>query len=194
MKPALLTSALLLALVVPAAADSIYPIEKSRNMFSDRKAHAIGDVVTVLVTENTIISQDADSKLGRSTSATAGGGTGGFFHMLKLIPKATLTGSTKQEGSGSTTRTTKVISTVACKVVNITENGMLVIRGERFVRTNNDTQTVSLNGTVRPEDVDPDNTVASGSVADARIEISGKGPISRHIKQGLLTRIFEFLF
>jgi flagellar L-ring protein precursor FlgH len=47
---------------------------------------------------------------------------------------------------------------------------------------------------IRPEDVESDNTIASGSVADAQIEVIGKGPIDRHVKPGLLTRIFEFLF
>lgn len=183
-----------LAGVVPAQADSLYKPGKSRSMFADRKARAVGDVVTVLVTENTVAVQDANSDLARGTEATAGGGTGGWFNMLRVVPKATLSGNTKQQGSGSTSRNTRVISTISCRVVNITEGGMLTIRGERFIRTNNDTQTVAFNGIVRPEDVEPDNTVTSGSVADARIEISGKGPISRHVKPGILSRIFEFLF
>lgn len=194
MRTRILASVLLAACVLPAAADSIYPVEKNRTLFADRKARGIGDVVTVLVTENTIAVQDADSKLARSTEASAGGGSGAFFQMLRVIPKATLSGSTKQQGSGGTSRTSKVISTVSCKVVNVTEAGMLVICGERVLKTNRDTQTVSFKGIVRPEDIDPNNTVPSGAVADARIEITGRGPIDRHVKPGILTRIFEFLF
>jgi flagellar basal body L-ring protein FlgH len=40
----------------------------------------------------------------------------------------------------------------------------------------------------------PDNTIASGSVADAQIEVLGNGPIDRHVKTGILSRIFQFLF
>jgi flagellar L-ring protein FlgH len=190
----LLIAALALGIAGQCAADSLYVPGKSKSMFADRKARAAGDVLTVLITETTTAVQDADSELARSTSASAGGGTGGFFNVLRLIPKATLSGSTKQEGKGSTARTSKVISTITCKVVNVTEGGMLVVRGERHLKTNKDVQTVTFHGIVRPEDVDPANTVLSTQVADARIEITGKGPIDRHIRPGILSRIFEILF
>ncbi len=49
-------------------------------------------------------------------------------------------------------------------------------------------------GTIRPQDVTPDNTVLSTNIADAKIEYTGKGPIGRKQRGGLLTRIFDLLF
>ena len=40
-------------------------------MFADRKAHAVGDVITVLITENTVASQDADTNTSKDVKATA---------------------------------------------------------------------------------------------------------------------------
>src|SRR5260370_28467445 len=93
---------------LPAMADSLYDPGKTRSMFADRKAHAVGDVVTVVITESTVATQDAQSATQRSLNAQANGGTGGPFNILKLVPKATLGGSTDQKGSRSTSRTSKL--------------------------------------------------------------------------------------
>jgi len=162
-------------------------------MFADRKARAVGDVVTVLVTESTSATQDADSEAKRSLDAVASGGSG-LFGILKRVPKATLGGSTSHKGSGSTTRSSRLTSTITCRVIEITSGGQLVLEGERALKINADTQVLRFRGHVRPDDIAPDNTVLSGAVADARIEVLGKGPIDRHVKPGILSRIFEFLF
>jgi flagellar L-ring protein FlgH len=178
---------------LPSAADSLYDPGKSRSMFADRKARAVGDVVTVLITESTVASQDAQSSDQRSLAATAGGGSG-LFGILKLVPKASLNGSTDHKGSGTTTRNSKLATIMTCSVVAITPAGLLVLKGERSLKVNADTQIIVFHGVARPEDVSPDNTIASGSVADAQIEVLGNGPIDRHVKTGILSRIFQYLF
>jgi flagellar L-ring protein precursor FlgH len=175
---------------LPTAADSLYVAGKSQSMFSARKARGVGDVITVLITETTIAVQDADTDVQKKLDARAEGGSG----LYRRVPKATLGGSTTHRGSGSTSRSSRLISTITCRVIDITPGGHLVIQGDRTLKVNADTQTMKLSGVVRPEDVDFDNTIPSGAVADARIEVLGKGPIDRHVKPGLLTRIFEFLF
>lgn len=177
----------------PLRADSLYVPGAYRSMFADRKARAVGDVITVLITESTVAVQDADADAQRSLDAAAGGGSG-LFGILKLVPRARLNGSTSQKGSGSTSRASRVTSTITCRVTAVTPGGLLTLLGERGLKVNADTQTIRFSGTVRAEDVAPDNTVLSGSVADAQIEVLGKGPIDRHVKPGLLSRIFEFLF
>lgn len=181
-------------LVSAASADSIYDTSRSRSMFADRKARAVGDVLTILVTENTVTSQEADSQAKRKLEATASGGNGMIFNMLNLVPKASLGGSTKHEGSGSTSRSSRVLSTITVRITEVTPSGQYVLGGERLIRTGGDTQTFKFHGVVRPEDIQPDNTVASGSVADAKIEVTGRGPIDRHAKPGILSRVFQFLF
>jgi flagellar L-ring protein precursor FlgH len=163
-------------------------------MFADRKAHAIGDVVTVVITESTVASQDASSTAQRSLDAKAAGGSGGWFNILDEVPKATLSGSTDHKGTGTTSRNSKLITTITCSIVGITPGGQLVISGDRKLKINADTQLIRFHGVARPEDVEQDNTIASGSVANAEIELLGKGPIDRHVKTGLLSRIFEYLF
>jgi flagellar L-ring protein FlgH len=190
----MLSVSLSLGPVLVAQADSLYPPGTARSMFADRRAREVGDAITVVITESTVATQDAASAAQRSLNAQANGGTGGLFGLLKLIPKATLGGSTDQKGTGSTSRSSKLTSTITCRVVEITPAGLLVISGERSVKVNADTQTIKFHGLARPDDVAPDNTIASGSVADARIEVLGSGPIDRHVRSGVLSRIFQYLF
>jgi flagellar L-ring protein precursor FlgH len=163
-------------------------------MFADRRARAVGDVVTVLITESTVATQDAASATQRSLNAQVSKGSGGLFGLLKLVPQATLGGSTDQKGTGSTSRSSKLASTITCRVIEITPAGQLVLSGERSVKVNSDTQTIKFHGIARPDDVAPDNTIASGSVADAQIQVLGNGPIDRHVRPGILSRILQFLF
>src|SRR5919197_157435 len=109
-------------------ADSLYNPGTSRSMFADRRARAVGDVVTVEITENTIASQDADSELQRKLSARAEGGSG-LFGILKLVPRAALGGSVEHKGSGATSRSSRLVSTIRCRVIEITPGGQLVVSG-----------------------------------------------------------------
>jgi flagellar L-ring protein precursor FlgH len=188
-----LGAAATLLAALPTAADSLYTPGKSRSMFSDRKARAVGDVITVLITENTVAVQDAASEAKRKLDATADGGSDSWG-IFKLIPRASLSGSVSHEGSGKTTRSSSLSSTISCRIAEITPGGQMVIKGERSQKVNADTETIKFSGIIRPEDIAPDNTIPSGAVADAQIELLGKGPIDRHVKPGLLSRIFQFLF
>jgi flagellar L-ring protein precursor FlgH len=190
---AILLTALTLLIVWPARGDSLYRPGVTRGMFSDRRARGVGDVLTIQITETTLASQDATSEASRKANSRADGGTG-LWGILDHVPSATLSGTTEHKGSGSTTRSSRLITTMSCRVVEITPNGQLVVSGERSVRVNDDTQTIRFHGIVRPEDVNLDNIVPSSLVADARIEVVGKGPINRHVKPGILSRIFQFLF
>lgn len=182
-----------LSAVPPARADSLYTAGKTRSMFSDRKARSVGDVITVLITESTVAVQDANSEAKRKLEASADGGSDSLG-IFKLLPRASLNGSVSHGGSGRSTRSSSLSSTITCRVAEITPSGQMVIKGERILKVNQDTETIKFTGVVRPDDIAPDNTIASGSVADAQIEVIGKGPINRHVKPGLLSRIFEFLF
>ena len=54
--------------------------------------------------------------------------------------------------------------------------------GQEFIR---------IEGVIRPIDIDPDNTVASFKVANAKISYGGKGALADANKPGLLARFFN---
>lgn len=80
---------------------------------------------------------------------------------------------------------------IACEVVDIRPNGTLVIEGRRWLRNNDEIWEISLLGTVRPEDVLPNNTVLSENVANLRVYKREIGQVRDSYRRGWFTRLFD---
>jgi flagellar L-ring protein precursor FlgH len=48
-----------------------------------------------------------------------------------------------------------------------------------------------VSGIVRAVDIEPDNTVPSTKIADARITVAGRGPLADANAPGILSRFFN---
>jgi flagellar L-ring protein precursor FlgH len=75
---------------------------------------------------------------------------------------------------------------IACRVIDIRPNGNLIIEGRRHIQNNNDTWEYSLTGEIRPEAVQPNNTVLSENVADMRIYKREAGHVRDGYRRGWL--------
>jgi flagellar L-ring protein precursor FlgH len=80
---------------------------------------------------------------------------------------------------------------IACRVVDIRPNGTLVLEGRREIRNNSDVWSMSLGGTVRPEDILPNNTILSENVAELRIEKHERGHVYDGYRRGWLQKVFD---
>ena len=80
------------------------------------------------------------------------------------------------------------------RIIDIDNNGNLIIKGSKSVVINGEEEQTSLEGSVRPQDVGANNTVYSNNIADAKISYKGKGDIATASKVGLITKVFNFLF
>ena len=70
-------------------------------------------------------------------------------------------------------------------------NGNLLVRGEKLLRLNRSDEVVQIQGIVRPADINPDNSVASSRIGDARIVYTGRGELAQANAQGWLSRFFN---
>lgn len=172
------------------SAQSLWKADKA-SFFADRKAAKVGDLVTIIIVENSSASQQASTAVNTSNKVNAGPGIGPLLH---LIPGLKFSGGSDSKNAGSTSRTANLAARITAKVIEVKPNGTLVIEGIRDVRANNETQILKITGLVRPDDVAPDNTIQSTFVADAKIEYTGKGVIAERQKPGIVTRIFKLLF
>ena len=82
---------------------------------------------------------------------------------------------------------------IAVKVIDVLPNRSLVVEGKRETSFSGEKQTIVLHGLVRAEDVASDNTVLSYNIADATIQIIGKGTVSSTQNKGWFTRIYDFV-
>jgi flagellar L-ring protein precursor FlgH len=82
---------------------------------------------------------------------------------------------------------------IPARVVRVLDNGSLVIEGRRAIVVNDETQILTISGVVRPEDISAANTVHSSQIADAEIQMTGRGVLSEAQRPGLLYRLLDWL-
>ena len=80
---------------------------------------------------------------------------------------------------------------LACHVVDIRPNGTLVLEGRRTIAVNEMNWEVSLVGSIRPEDVGPNNIVSSENVADMRLVKRETGQVRDGYKRGFITTFLD---
>ncbi|PKL79384.1 MAG: flagellar basal body L-ring protein [Ignavibacteriae bacterium HGW-Ignavibacteriae-4] len=164
----------------------------SNSLFSDFKAFRKGDALTVLIVEDTKAGNSATTKNGRESSVGAGFGvSAGSGSSSGDVSLGT---STDFNGDGSTSRNESIRSKLSARVVDLEDNGNLIIEGKRTTKVNGETQYVTIKGVVRPVDVRPDNSVYSYSILDLTLLIDGDGTVSEYQEPGLITKFLRILF
>jgi flagellar L-ring protein FlgH len=195
----------LLASIWMARSDSLFPLKEanhalkgsksatSSSLFSDVRAHNVGDVLYVTVAEATTAQSTANTKTSKDENLSLLNGTGLFGRLFKDL-RLGASNSRTANGAGQTSRTGSLVTALSVTVKELLPNGTIRIEGSRLVTINKETQKVVFSGIVRPEDITTDNAIPSTLVADANIRYEGKGSIADTQKPGILTRVFRFLF
>ncbi len=172
----------------------------NRSMFADRKASNIGDIVTVLISEQASASKEASTKTDRTTNISAS--IPNFFGLendkiwnghnpIDLSNLVNADFSNGFDGNGSTTRKEDLTASLTTQVVGKYPNGQLKIRGGKEVMVNNEVQVIYLTGIIRPVDITAANTVRSYKVLNARISYTGKGALSDKQRPGWMMRTLD---
>ena len=97
-------------------------------------------------------------------------------------------------GGGKTSRSGRVTATVPAMVRGVLPNNHLFVEGHRVLLVNKEEQHFYISGVVRAEDIDTANTVMSSQIADAQIEITGRGVVSEKNGPGWLGRILDYVW
>lgn len=154
-------------------------------------AHGVGDTLTIILSEVTTASKTSNTKTQRSGNASITPPTAGPF---AINPNALSAGSQGTfSGAGNTALSSTFNGTIAVTVVEVRPNGTAVVRGEKRMLLSQGQEWIQFSGIVRLADIDLDNNVLSGKVADARIEYAGNGAITRASREGWLSRFFNLI-
>ncbi|MCE7629378.1 flagellar basal body L-ring protein FlgH, partial [Vibrio fluvialis] len=97
----------------------------------------------------------------------------------------------KFSGSAQANQSNSLSGSITVEVIEILANGNLVIRGEKWLSLNTGDEYIRLSGTIRPDDIDFDNTIASNRISNARIQYSGTGTNQDMQEPGFLARFFN---
>jgi len=167
---------------------------RDQSLFTDIKAHQVGDILTVHIYEQSRASQQVETKTEKSTTFSTQGGPG--VGPLDFIPLFGVDGdaSNTHDGKGENLRNGSLRAKMSVTVVEVKPNGDLLIEGTRTVGISGDREVLTLTGVVRSKDVTADNTIPSHLIADAEIHYSGKGAASTASRPGFITRLINWIF
>ena len=193
----------LVAAIWPRATlpQSLWHDDSSRSMFADKRATGVGDIITVIVSETSTASKNNETKTEKNSSLTAAiasflyppSATGGILSHNGQMPAMNYNSDLKHDGTGAINDSETVVAKIAVRVVDVLPNGNLIVEGKRETAFSGEHQTIVLHGVVRADDVASDNTVYSYNVADASIQIIGKGTVTDSQNKGWFTRIWDKL-
>jgi flagellar L-ring protein precursor FlgH len=181
---------LVTAATTAAAQHPLWDAEAGGSLFSNIKAHRVGDILTVIVSENSSASSDAKTETTIEHDISGGPGEG----ILDFIPLWGVQQKTDYEGEGKTERKGKLSAVMSVRIVEELPGEQFRIEGARAVKRNGETETMSLRGTIRQRDISPDNTIRSSMIADAEISYDGEGDVARGNEPGFLTRLVAWFF
>lgn len=172
----------------PDVTGSIYQANPHMNLFRDRRAHQVGDIITVLLIENTQSKKQANTNTERKSTAAIPAPTL-FGQGIKQAAFST-ENDTKLQGTANSNQSNNLTGTITVSVYRVLSNGNLMVRGEKWVTLNQGDEYIRLSGIIRPEDIDANNQVESGRIANPRISYSGTGALAETNNPGWMSRIF----
>ena len=158
---------------------SVYNVAFSDSWFGEKKAYRVGGIVTVVLDESVDADTTTKNTASRKTKTDVlsplqlakWGSPGGF--LSSDLQEENEVSST---GSGVIDQSATLKGTMTAQIVEVYPNGNLLIRGEKIVNFSSGSEVVQVKGIIRPEDIQPDNTVQSKRLASAQITYKGVGP------------------
>ncbi len=195
-------SALALAMLIFPAPDtgaqSLWRDETARSMFADRRARAVGDILTIVVQESASTTKANTTKTAKNTSLDAAINSflyspagSSFLTQNGQMPAINMQSKNTFDGGGSINNSEKITARLAVRVTEVLPNGSLVVEGRRQTKFSGETTDAVLRGVVRSEDVTSVNTVMSYNVADAAIQYLSKGVVSDSQRKGWFSKIWD---
>ena len=158
------------------------------SLASDRLAAQVGDSLTVLIYEQASASNSAQNGASKTTHLSAQAST-----KPSRPNAAELNLASAYDGVGQTGRSDQMVAQISVTVVGVRPNGDLDVAGEQTVTLNGEHTHIKVKGAARRADIASNNTIISPRLADAAIDYSGSGLVSRAAKPGLVNRVLSRL-
>ncbi len=190
-----LLATLTMASVIPA--QSVQRSQTHRSLHGNLKARNIGDILTVVISENSKVKNE--DKVNRENMTTLAARIESYSlsestFPENVLPQIDVRQTRSFEGNAKQEKDSKLEASIAAIVIDVQPNGNLVVAGSRTVHVDDDTRILRISGIVRPLDIDAEtNRVSSAQVADARISIDTEGANARYVSRGPVGTLFDTL-
>jgi flagellar L-ring protein precursor FlgH len=175
---------------------AIYQAGHDIRLYEDRSARRVGDLLTIVLEEETDAAKDASMDLARESqlefAAPLFGGEPLTYNGRPL--SAAFDASQSFDGGGAASQSNELTGTITAIVTKVYPNGNLRVEGQKKLTLNRGDEYVTITGIVRPDDVSAGNTVSSTRVALSKISYTGTGALADSSSMGWLSRIFMSVF
>ena len=178
------------------ATGGIYSNRQSDAWFGRGRNYQVGDIITVLLNEQTQAARTQNSEVNRDSKNTLPSGAnttvGNISPFLRGIDMNNSAIDSKSKGSAD--QQASLVGSIAVTVVEILANGNLLVKGEKKLGLSEGTEVIQVSGIIRPEDVGPNSTVQSRRLANAQIAYRGSGDLANAARPGWGTRLMHSLW
>lgn len=171
-------------------------------LFNDVRAHRIGDIITISLSEEMSASKKDEAKYDKSNAQDYGITTPLTVNTPNNLIGNAIKGVTSPvsglgfgygsdssfSGKSDVKQDSSLEGAIAVTVVEVIPNGNLVVRGEKWITIHDGDEVVQFAGIIRPEDIQPDNTIASEKVADVRLVYKDVGMSGDTARVGALSQ------
>ena len=172
-------------------------------LYNDQVARQVGDLVTIRVVETTSVSDDRQTETTRESNVNTGitmlPGSNSVAQTpggpsSNILPGLRYDSSKEFSGEGKYQSTGRVSATITGRVIDVLDNGNLLVEGRRAVTYNEETKVILITGICRTADLQTDNSVLSEKMHNFQVAIEGEGPLSRSQQEGWLSRLLDALW
>jgi flagellar L-ring protein precursor FlgH len=171
---------------------------------SDPLAHSVGDLVTIVVDLQNVITKAQNTKTAKDTAVSAAinsliypnAGTNhgwNWYAYHGQTPTVAWNSAQSFNGGGTVANNETASTTIQARVIEVGPNGVLRVEATRLSKAGDEDTSMVLTGLVRPEDLNAGNSISSSRVADLQIIQKGKGTITNNQRKGWLTKFYEFI-
>jgi len=173
---------------------AIYQQGMRVGLFEDTTAKYIGDVLTIVLIENTNASATSNTNSSKDNKVDLPGPTLAGQKVTKdgvEILTNKFNGEREFSGQGTSAMNSSFNGKISVTVAKVLPNRNLIVRGEKMMMLNQSDEYVRFVGIVRPQDIKQDNTIDSTRVANVHMAYGGQGALSAANKMGPLGRFFQ---
>jgi len=170
------------------APGTIYSTGNYRPIFEGNRARAVGDIVTVVVSETTSSKTTLNNLSSKTSSSTA---TAKDQFGNTISPTWTWANDLSNENKGGGQQDNSFTGSISATVVEVSPSGYLTVAGEKQIGFDEGAQFIRFSGTVNPKMITVNNTVDSSTVADARIEYRTNNTMDSSYMASSITRFFK---
>ena len=173
---------------------AIYQKGMRVGLFEDTTAKYIGDVLTIVLIENTNASATSNTNSSKDNKVDLPGPTLSGQQVTKdgvEILTNKFNGEREFSGQGTSAMNSSLNGKISVTVADVLPNRNLIVRGEKLMLLNQSDEYVRFIGIVRPQDIAQDNTIKSTRVANVHMAYGGQGDLSQANQMGQLGRFFQ---